>query len=103
MDERSDTRRRAVDAFHRAEKILGGIQRRAHGKAVEPEQLFDQVAKRLREHVFSLGNSVDPAQAYRAFRGRDAGIAALMRKRGFAGTADSTARQGKPAPPRGVE
>ena len=62
-----------------------------------------KVAKRLREHVFSLGNSVDPAEAYRAFRGRDAGIAALMRKRGFAGTADSTARQGKPAPPRGVE
>jgi peptidyl-dipeptidase Dcp len=41
------------------------------------------VAARLIEHVFSRGNSVDPAQAYRAFRGRDAGIAALMRKRGF--------------------
>jgi peptidyl-dipeptidase Dcp len=41
------------------------------------------VARRLREHVFSTGNTVDPAEAYRAFRGRDAGIAALMRKRGF--------------------
>jgi peptidyl-dipeptidase Dcp len=41
------------------------------------------VAKRLRDHVFSIGNTVDPAEAYRAFRGRDAGIGALMRKRGF--------------------
>jgi peptidyl-dipeptidase Dcp len=41
------------------------------------------VSKRLRDHVFSIGNTVDPAEAYRAFRGRDAGIGALMRKRGF--------------------
>lgn len=41
------------------------------------------LAKRLRDHVFSVGNTVDPADAYRAFRGRDAGIDALMRKRGF--------------------
>ena len=41
------------------------------------------VAKRLRDNVFSVGNTVDPADGYRAFRGRDPGIAALMRKRGF--------------------
>ncbi len=41
------------------------------------------VAKRLRDHIFSVGNTLDPAEAYRAFRGREAGIAALMRKRGF--------------------
>jgi peptidyl-dipeptidase Dcp len=41
------------------------------------------VAKRLRDHVFSIGNTVDPADGYRQFRGRDAGIDALMRKRGF--------------------
>ena len=41
------------------------------------------VAERLRDTVLSVGNTVDPAEAYRAFRGRDAGIAALMRKRGF--------------------
>ena len=41
------------------------------------------VAKRLSDNVFSVGNTVDPADAYRAFRGRDAGIDALMRKRGF--------------------
>jgi peptidyl-dipeptidase Dcp len=41
------------------------------------------VAKRLHDAVFAAGNTVDPADAYRAFRGRDPGIAALMRKRGF--------------------
>src|SRR5262245_55486929 len=41
------------------------------------------VARKLYESVFSQGNKVDPAEAYRAFRGRDAGIGALMRERGF--------------------
>jgi peptidyl-dipeptidase Dcp len=40
-------------------------------------------AKRFRDHVLSVGNTVDPAEGYRAFRGRDAGTAALMRQRGF--------------------
>jgi peptidyl-dipeptidase Dcp len=42
-----------------------------------------QVAARLRDNVFATGNTRDPADAYRAFRGRDPGIAALMRHRGF--------------------
>ncbi len=41
------------------------------------------VAARLKKYVFSAGNAVDPAEGYRAFRGKDAGIGALMRKRGF--------------------
>lgn len=41
------------------------------------------VAERLREHVFAAGNTVDPAEGYRRFRGRDARVEALMRKRGF--------------------
>jgi peptidyl-dipeptidase Dcp len=41
------------------------------------------VAARLSQYVFQTGNTVDPAQAYRSFRGKDPGIAALMRKRGF--------------------
>lgn len=48
-----------------------------------------QVAQRLRDHVFTIGNTVDPADAYRAFRGRDPGIGALMRKRGFPVPADA--------------
>ncbi|MGC3967348.1 MAG: M3 family metallopeptidase [Pirellulales bacterium] len=43
-----------------------------------------EVTRKLREHVFTVGNTIDPAESFRAFRGRDAGIEALMRKRGFA-------------------
>lgn len=51
---------------------------------LEAKNPFDpEVAARLKKHVFSVGNTVDPAEAYRAFRGRDAGIGALMRERGF--------------------
>lgn len=42
------------------------------------------VAERLRKHIFSVGNTIDPAEGYRAFRGRDPDIKALMEKRGFA-------------------
>jgi peptidyl-dipeptidase Dcp len=41
------------------------------------------VAKRLRQYIFSVGNTMDPAEAYRLFRGRDPKTEALMRKRGF--------------------
>ncbi len=41
------------------------------------------VALRLLQHVFAVGNSIDPADGYRAFRGRDPKIDALLRKRGF--------------------
>jgi peptidyl-dipeptidase Dcp len=47
------------------------------------------LAKRLHA-VFSAGNTVDPAETYRAFRGRDAGTAALMRQRGFPVPAEKT-------------
>lgn len=49
------------------------------------------VAQRLRDDVFSVGNTIDPADGYRAFRGRDAGIDALMRKRGFPAPAPAAA------------
>jgi peptidyl-dipeptidase Dcp len=42
------------------------------------------VAARLRDCVLSVGNTVEPAEGYRAFRGRDPAIFALMRQRGFA-------------------
>jgi len=56
------------------------------------------VAARLRDHVFSVGNTVDPAEGYRAFRGRDPGIGALMRKRGFpvTGAAAQPAKRAAP-------
>ncbi len=40
-------------------------------------------AKKLRDNVFSVGNTIDPADGYRKFRGRDATTDALMAKRGF--------------------
>ncbi len=46
---------------------------------------FDKaVAKRLHDDILSVGNSVDPAQAYRNFRGADPKIDGLLRARGFA-------------------
>jgi peptidyl-dipeptidase Dcp len=42
-----------------------------------------KVAKRLYDQIFSVGNTIDPADAYRNFRGRDPNVDALMRKRGF--------------------
>jgi len=41
------------------------------------------VAKRLHDTIMSVGNSVDPAQAYRNFRGRDAKIDAFLKAKGF--------------------
>jgi len=56
----------------------------AYQAFVEAGGLYDEdVAARLRQHIFSIGNTVDPAEAYRAFRGRDPRIEALMVKRGF--------------------
>jgi len=50
-----------------------------------PGGYYDKgVAKRLREEIMSRGNTVDPADQFRAFRGRNPDPAALMRKRGFA-------------------
>lgn len=43
-----------------------------------------EVAGRFQRHVLAAGNTVDPAVGYRAFRGRDPQIDALLRKRGFA-------------------
>jgi len=53
------------------------------------------VAKRLLDDVFSVGNTIDPADGYRAFRGHDPGIDALMRKRGFPAPASAPAPASK--------
>ncbi|MEH8020273.1 M3 family metallopeptidase [Rheinheimera metallidurans] len=56
----------------------------AEAFAEAPGGFYDKaVADKLVEHLFSVRNAVDPAEAYRAFRGRDAKIDALMRDRGF--------------------
>jgi peptidyl-dipeptidase Dcp len=56
----------------------------AFGAFVEDGGPYDRkVAARLRKYIFSVGNTIDPAEAYRAFRGRDPRVEALMKKRGF--------------------
>ncbi|MEO7176425.1 MAG: M3 family metallopeptidase [Saprospiraceae bacterium] len=42
-----------------------------------------EVAKRLVDNVFSVGNTIDPEKGYKKFRGRDAKTDALMKKRGL--------------------
>lgn len=45
---------------------------------------FDKdVAQRLHRFVFSVGDTIDPAQGFRQFRGRDVDTRALLKKRGF--------------------
>lgn len=52
------------------------------------------VAQRLRDNIFTVGNTIDPAEGYRAFRGRDPEVEALMRKRGFIADETATASSG---------
>ena len=42
-----------------------------------------KVGNSLVKNIFSVGNTIDPAEGYRRFRGRDPQTAALMRARGF--------------------
>jgi peptidyl-dipeptidase Dcp len=43
----------------------------------------EDMANKLVKYLFAPRNAIDPAKAYRLFRGRDAQIEALMRDRGF--------------------
>ena len=51
---------------------------RERGDVFDPE-----IAKRLLEFVYSAGNTIEPREAYRAFRGRDAQVEPMLRKRGL--------------------
>jgi len=56
----------------------------AEAFAEAPGGFYDpEVASRLVKYLFAARNALDPAEAYRLFRGRDANIDALMRDRGF--------------------
>jgi peptidyl-dipeptidase Dcp len=56
----------------------------AEAFAEAPGGFYDKdVSKKLVDHLFSIRNAMDPAEAYRLFRGRDAEVEALMRDRGF--------------------
>jgi peptidyl-dipeptidase Dcp len=54
------------------------------GAFEEAGDIFDPLtAQRLRDYVYSAGYLRDPAEAYRAFRGRAPEAGALLRKRGL--------------------
>jgi peptidyl-dipeptidase Dcp len=56
----------------------------AFGEAGGP---FDEAtAARLLQQIYSAGNSQEPAQAFRNFRGRDPRVEPMLRKRGLLGT-----------------
>lgn len=56
----------------------------AEAFAEAPGGFYDEeIAEKLVNYLFAPRNSIDPAEAYRQFRGRDAEIGALMRDRGF--------------------
>ncbi len=56
----------------------------AEAFAEAPGGFYDEeVADKLVKYLFAPRNAMDPADAYRQFRGRDAQIEALMRDRGF--------------------
>ena len=49
-----------------------------------PDGFYDkELAGKLVTYLFAPRNSMEPAEAYRLFRGRDAKMEALMRDRGF--------------------
>ena len=51
---------------------------------VEAGDPFDPgVAERLRRHVYSSGGTLEPAAAFRAFRGRDAQVDPMLASRGL--------------------
>ena len=56
----------------------------AEAFAEAPGGFYDrELAAKLFDHLFAPRNAVDPEEAYRAFRGRDAEVGSLMRDRGF--------------------
>jgi peptidyl-dipeptidase Dcp len=45
---------------------------------------FDkETARKVRKYIYSSGASMDPREAYRAFRGRDPKVEAMLRKKGL--------------------
>jgi peptidyl-dipeptidase Dcp len=50
----------------------------------ESGSFYDKaISKSLHDNIFSVGDTIDPAEGFRKFRGRDVDTKALLRKRGF--------------------
>ena len=51
--------------------------------AFEPDPFNRTISDRFRTFLLATGNETDRAEAYRAFRGRDPDVTALLKRRGF--------------------
>jgi len=68
----------------------------AEAFAEAPGGFYDaDLAERMVETLFAPRNSIDPAEAYRQFRGRDATVEPLMRDRGFPVPREDAASEGE--------
>jgi peptidyl-dipeptidase Dcp len=65
--------------------VVGCVDGRCGGTIPSKRAVFTirEVAKSLHDNVFSVGDTIDPAEGFRRFRGRDVDTGALLRKRGF--------------------
>ncbi|HJV68373.1 M3 family metallopeptidase, partial [Ideonella sp.] len=69
------------------------LSRDAFDAFTEAGDPFDAAtAERYRKTVLGVGNSVDPAEAFRSFRGRDPQVEALLRANGFTPDAQAAKR-----------
>merc|ERR1711976_126160 len=51
---------------------------------MEAGSCFDPAtAAKLRKFIYSSGNSIEPGEAYRAFRGRDPTVEPMLKKKGM--------------------
>ncbi|MCD9186258.1 MAG: M3 family metallopeptidase [Pyrinomonadaceae bacterium] len=74
----------------------------AFGAFTEGKGPYDKkVGASLVKNIFSVGNTIDPAEAYRNFRGRDPEVSALMKKRGFPVAEAKTTSKGKTSKAKG--
>ena len=65
--------------------VVGGARRRRfRSLRGNRRRLRSATAQRLRDFIYSAGNLRDPAEAYKAFRGRLPTVDALLKKRGLA-------------------
>jgi peptidyl-dipeptidase Dcp len=62
----------------------------AYQAFVESGDIFDPaIAARLHRFVYASGGTLDPASAYRTFRGRDPAIEPMLADRGLIGVAEA--------------
>jgi peptidyl-dipeptidase Dcp len=51
---------------------------------VEAGDIFHSAtSKRLRKYIYSTGNSLEPGEAFRLFRGRDPVLGPMLKKKGL--------------------